>query len=129
MGARPPKAAEEGLSYTPGHDPATVPSERDPQSNEVAAGFAASMEETDPGVRVLPGRIERSDQEIESHVRLVLRYNSETAHLRHVSPQVEGGVVSLHGTVPTKHDIAQVYAIVSSLEGVVRLVSNLEVAG
>ena len=124
---QPQKAVEEGLSYTPPRDPPTIPSERDPQGSEMAAGFAPSMEDTDPDVRILPDRIDRADLEIAEDVGLALRYNSETAHLSDVSALVKQGVVSLYGTVPTEDDIARVYDIVSDLEGVVRVRSHLEV--
>lgn len=125
---QPQKAVEEGLSYTPPRDPATVPSLVDPEGTEVAAGFAPSMEDTDPDVRILPERIDRGDLEIQEDVGLALRYNSETAHLTDVSPLVQEGVVRLWGTVPSEDDIARVYAIASDLKGVVRVISHLEVA-
>lgn len=126
---QPQKAVEEGLSYTPPRDPPTVPSEDDPQGSEVATGFAPSMEDTDPDSRRLPDRIDRADLEIQEDVGLALRYNSETAHLGDVSALVQRGVVSLYGTVPSEDDIALVYAIVSDLEGVLKVISHLEVAG
>jgi hypothetical protein len=126
---QPQKAVEDGLSYTPPRDPPTVPSEDAPQGSEVAAGFAPSMEDTDPDRRRLPHRIDHADLEIQEDVGLALRYNSETAHLGDVSALVHRRVVSLYGTVPSQDDIALVYAVVSDLEGVVRVISHLEVAG
>jgi osmotically-inducible protein OsmY len=125
---QPQKAVEEGLSYTPPRDPPTVPSEADAQGSEMAAGFAASMEEADPDAQILPDRIDRADLEIQEDVGLALRYNSETSHLTDLSVLVDRGAVSLYGTVPSEDDIAQVYAIVSDLEGVVEVISHLEVA-
>jgi hypothetical protein len=125
---QPQKAVEEGLSYTPPRDPPTVPSEDAPQGSEVAAGFASSMEDTDPDARILPHRIDQADLEIQEDIGLALRYNSETAHLTDVSALVNRGIVSLYGTVPGEADIARVYAIVSDLEGVVKVISHLEVA-
>ena len=126
---QPQKAVEEGLSYTPPRDPATVPSDDDPQGSEIAAGFAPSMEDADPDVRILPDRIDGTDLEVQDDVGLALRYNSETAHLTDVSVLVDGGIVKLYGAVPSEDDIGRVYAIVSDLEGVIRVVSYLEVAG
>jgi hypothetical protein len=125
---QPQKAVEEGLSYTPPRDPPTVPSEEDPQGSEVAAGFAPSMEDTNPDVRILPDRIDGTDLERQEDVALALRYDSETAHLTDVSVLVDGGIVKLYGTVPSEDDIGKVYAIVIDLEGVIRVVSHLEVA-
>ena len=124
----PQEAVEEGLSYTPPSDPATIPDTDDPQGSRVAAGFASSMEATDPDERILPDRIDDADLEIQEDIGLALRYNSETAHLTDVSALVNQGVVSLHGMVPTEDDIARVYDIVSDLEGVERVISHLEVA-
>jgi hypothetical protein len=123
----PLKAAEEGLSYTPPRDPPVIPSENDPWGIEMAAGFAPSMEDTTPDERVLPDRIERSDLEIQEDIGLALRYNSETTNLNNVSALVNQGVVSLYGTVPDEQDAAQVYRIVSGLEGVVNVINHLEV--
>jgi hypothetical protein len=125
---QPQKAVEEGLSYTPPRDPPTVPSEEDGQGSEMAAGFAPSMEEADPDAQILPDRIDRADLEIQEDVGLALRYNSETSHLTDLSVLVNRGAVSLYGTVPGEDDIAQVYAIVSDLRGVVEVISHLEVA-
>jgi UDPglucose--hexose-1-phosphate uridylyltransferase len=125
---QPQKAVEEGLSYTPPRDPPTVPSQDNPQGSEMAAGFASSMESTDPDVQVLPDRIDRADLEIQEEIGPALDYNSETAHLDDISALVNRGVVSLYGTVPSEDDIALVYAIVSDLEGVARVISYLEVA-
>jgi hypothetical protein len=124
----PRKATEEGLSYTPPRDPATLPDEDDPQGSEVAAGFAPSIEETDPDERVLPDRVDRGDLEIQEDVGLALQYNSETAHLTDLTALVSRGVVRLYGPVRSEDDIAMVYAIVSELEGVKRVISHLEVA-
>jgi hypothetical protein len=121
------KAAEEGLSYTPPRDPATIPSEHDPAGSEVAAGFAPSMEESDPDARILPERIDRGDLEIQEDVALALRYNSETANLTNVSALVEEGTVRLFGSVPSEEDNALVYDIVSELEGVRQVISHLEI--
>jgi hypothetical protein len=124
---QPQKAVEEGLSYTPPRDPPTVPSEDDPQGSEMAAGFAPSMEDTDPNARILPDRIDQADLEIQEDIGQALRYNSETAHLDGISALVHRGIVRLQGSVPTEDDLALVYAIVSELEGVDRVVSHLEV--
>jgi hypothetical protein len=114
----PRKAAEEGLSYTPPRDPATLPDDDDRQGSEVAAGFAPSMEDTDPDERVLPDRVDRGDLEIQEDVGLALRYNSETAHLTDLTVLVNRGVVRLYGPVRSEDDIARVYAIVSEIGAV-----------
>ena len=125
----PRKATEEGLSYTPPRDPATLPDDDDPQGSEVAAGFAPSMEDTDPDERILPDQVDRGDLEIQEDVGLALRYNSETGHLTDLTALVNGGVVRLYGSVRSEDDIARAYSIVSELEGVKRVISHLKVAG
>lgn len=125
---QPQKAVEEGLSYTPPRDPATVPSKEDPQGSEIAAGFAPSMEDAQPNVRDVPPTIDEADLAIEQKIGVVLRYDSETAHLTDVSPLVTHGVVSLYGTVPTRGDLGHVYEIVSKVDGVERVINHLEVA-
>jgi hypothetical protein len=125
----PQKAVEEGLSYTPPRDPATIPDEDDRQGSEVAAGFGPSMEDTDPDEEILPDRVDCGDLEIQEDVVLALRYNSETAHLTDLTALVSRGVVRLYGTVPSEDDIAAVYSIVSDLEGVERVISHLAVEG
>jgi hypothetical protein len=123
----PLRAVEEGLSYTPPRDPPVIPSENDLQGIEVASGFAPSMEDTDPDVRILPERIQRADLEIQENVGLALRYNSETTHLTDISAEVNEGVVILYGTVPSEDDIARASRIVNGLEGVKEVFSNLVV--
>ena len=124
---QPQKAVEEGLSYAPPRNPPTIPSEDDPQGSEMAAGFAPSMEDTNPDAHILPDHINGTDLEMQEDVALALRHNSETAHLTDVSVLVDGGLVKLYGSVPSEDDIGRVHAIVSALEGVIRVVSHLEV--
>jgi hypothetical protein len=121
------RAAAQGLSYTPPADPPTILNEDDPQGVEIAAGFAHCMDDTDPGVRILPERVADSDLGIQRDVFLELRCSGETSHLTNVTALVNRGVVSLFGTVRSEGDIALAYRIVSGLEGVVRVISHLEV--
>ncbi len=118
-------AQDQGLTYTPPTDPPTLPSE-DPQSAEIGAGFAPSMESSDPDAERLPDRVDDSDLDLLDNVYLVLRNNSETAHLSQVKVQVDKGIVNLLGTVPTQDDIARVHSIVRELEGVVEIQNNLQ---
>jgi hypothetical protein len=123
----PWKAEDQGLTYTPPSDPPVVPSEDDPQGAEVAAGFAPSMEDTGPGVEDLPERVAERSLDLEEDIYEALRYNSETRHLRDIRVYVHNGIVSLFGSVPDAQDLAQVYNIVSELEGVVRINNEIEV--
>jgi len=122
----PEKAAEEGLSYQAPQDPPIVSSEQ-PGGAEFAAGFGPSMEATKPSARVPPSRAREGDSHIADNVRRALRHNSETAHLRDIHIRVENRVVYLTGTVQSFDDIARVDAIVSGLDNVDRVHSELEV--
>jgi hypothetical protein len=122
----PQQAADQGLTYTPPSDPATVPSD-DLQGAEVGAGFAPSMEDSDPDRQRLPDRIDDQDLDLQEDVYQALRYNSETAHLSDTRVLVNEGVVSLFGTVPSEDDLGRIYSVVSELNGVVRVVNHLQV--
>lgn len=119
-------AWEQGLTYTPPDDPATLPSD-DLQGVEVAAGFAPSMEETDPDVEDLPPNVDNNDLDLLDDIYIALHNNSETGHLTNIKIQVDQGVVNLLGTVSSEDDIAVVYDIVSDLDGVVEILDNLQV--
>jgi osmotically-inducible protein OsmY len=121
-------AIDQGLTYTPPHDPPTQPSERDPQGAEVAAGFALSMEDSDPNVERLPDHIDNNDLDLLDDVYDALRLNSETAHLVNVEVQVDNGVVYLSGTVDTEDDLELVNTVVEDLEGVRAIRNNLQVS-
>ena len=123
----PQQAAEQGLTYTPPEDPATLPSD-DPQGAEVGAGFAPSMEESDPAAEVLPPPLDNNDLDLRDDVYQALEANSETAHLSNVKVQVDNGVVNLLGTVFSQDDIALVHEIVKGLKGVAAIQNNLQVA-
>jgi hypothetical protein len=125
----PQQAAEQGLAYTPPSDPPVVPSEDDLQGAEIAAGFAPSMEDTDPDAEVLPPRMDSSDLGLQENVYVALRNNSETAHLTNIKVQVDQGIVHLLGTIDSQEDIPWVYSIVSELENVVEVRSHLTVPG
>jgi hypothetical protein len=117
----PQHAADQGLTYTPPTDPPVVSSRDDPQGAEIAAGFAPSMEEAGPDVRDLPSQVDNNDLDLQEDIYQILRYNSETAHLKDIEVQVVRGVVTLWGTVLDENDIGILYDIVHDLEGVVEV--------
>jgi hypothetical protein len=123
---QPQKAAEEGLSYQPPHDPPVVPSQH-PPGVEMAAGFAPSMDVTHPDAHVLPPSVKQGDSQIEDDVRNTLRYAAEAAHLDGIRIRVENGVVHLQGTVQSFDDIARVDEIVRALRNVDQLYNELQV--
>jgi len=112
----PHLATQQGLTYTPPSDPPILPSEEAPQGVEVAAGFAPSMEESNPDVERLPNTVDNNDLDLLENIHLVLRNNSETGHLTNVKVQVDQGVVNLLGTVTSQDDIPVVFDLVSTLE-------------
>lgn len=122
----PNEAIEDGVSYSPPSDPAVMGSD-EPESVEVATGFAPSMEEADPDVNELPAHVDNNDLEIKQDVQEALRNNSETANLDDIRVRVVDGVVYLHGNVLDGDDVGEVYAIVSELEGVRQVVSRISV--
>jgi hypothetical protein len=123
----PQQAEEQGLVYEPPSDPPVLPSD-DPQGAEIAAGFASSMEETNPDQRHLPSRVDNQDLDLEEDIQTVLRINSETGHLNNVEFMVENGIVHLHGTVLSEDDIATVEYVVRDLEGVAEVRNELRIA-
>ena len=123
----PHQAQEQGLVYDPPSDPPVLPSD-DLQGAEVAAGFASSMEETNPNVMVLPERVDNQDLDLESDIRTALRYNSETSHLHDIAVTVREGVAYLEGTVVSDDDIAIVDYLVRGLTGIRDVRNDLQVA-
>ncbi len=123
----PYHAQDQGLTYTPPTDPPVVPSHQDPQGAEVAAGFATSMEGTEPNAKKLPPEIADNDLNLRANIYEVLRKNSETTHLTDLEVQVRDGVAHLRGKVLNQNDIARVYDIVNNLEGVVDVRNDLTV--
>lgn len=125
--ADPMTAQKQGLSYNPPHDPPVVPADG-PEDAKVAAGFAPSMEESDPDVLDLPDRVDNQDYDLIDDIDTALRLNSETAHLRKLAFVAVDGVVTLLGTVPSQDDLGKAEAVVSGLDGVRSVNSQVEVA-
>jgi hypothetical protein len=123
----PREATRQGLTYTPPTDPPFVSSPDRPEGIEMGAGFAPSMEDTNPEGRELPAEVAGSDLEIQDQVYEALRYNSETANLTNIAVQVDGGVVHLLGMVPDDGDVARAYSVVSDLPNVRRVENHLRV--
>lgn len=123
----PQDAMEQGLVYEPPSDPPVIPSDT-PQGIEMAAGFASSMEESNPDRWELPARVDNQDLDLEEDIQTALRYNSETGHLDDIEVTVRRGIVRLRGTVISDDDIAIVEYLVRELDGVVDVRNELEVA-
>lgn len=123
----PEEAEEQGLVYTPPSDPPVMPSD-DLQGAEVAAGFAPSMEESDPDVEDLPEEVDDNDLDLEEDIDEALRVNSETSHLTDIEVSVRDGVAIIRGTVPTSDDVGRAARVISELDGIRDVRSFVEVA-
>ena len=119
-------AMDQGLVYTPPHDPPVIPSDH-PEGIEIAAGFATSMEDTELEAEVHPKRVEDNDADLEEKIRNALRYNSETTTLDNVRVYVRNGIAHLRGTVETDQDSETVEDLVLDIDGVLDVENELEV--
>lgn len=124
----PNEAEEQGLVYTPPHDPPVIPSDR-LDGVEIGIGFAQSMEETNPDVEVLPTRVDNNDLDLEDNIVTALRYNGETTNLSgDIQVRVRNGIARLYGTVSDLQDSDLVEDIVRDIDGVVDVVNKLDIA-
>ena len=121
-------AQRQGLVYIPPSDPPVLPSS-DGQNVAIAAGFASSMEETDPSVIRLPDHVDGNDLDLEQDIRIMLHNNSETANITEVQLAVRDGIVFLAGSVESEDDIAILDEMIRDMEDVVDVRSRLTVAG
>ena len=122
----PSVAEEQGLVYTPPTDPPVIPGDNY-ESGEMGAGFAPSMEETDPNALDLPDQVDNNDWDLVRDIEEALRLNSETHHLD-LTIQVTDGIVTVRGTVQTADDIGRAEHIIADLEGVYDVISEVELA-
>ncbi|MEZ4736235.1 MAG: BON domain-containing protein [Caldilineaceae bacterium] len=123
----PAEAEEQGLVYTPPHDPPIVPSDR-PDMVEIGIGFAQSMEDANPDEEVLPTRVDNNDLDLEDNIVTALRYNSETTNLSNdIQVRVRNGIVHLYGTVSDLQDSDLVEDIIRDMDGVVDVINKLDV--
>ncbi len=123
----PVLAQEQGLVYLPPSDPPVLPSD-DRQNVEIAAGFATSIEETEPGVVELPAHVAGNDLDLEQTIRETLHNNSETANLDGIRLSVRDGIVFLAGRVETLEEITIVDEMLRDLRGVRDVRNHLDVA-
>jgi osmotically-inducible protein OsmY len=112
----PQQAWEQGLTYTPPDDPATLPSDS-LEGAEVAAGFSTTMEDTEPTEEMLEQDLEATDLELQNAVYMAIRHNSETMHLTDITVRVRDGIAILMGTVPGEEDIPLLDAVLTDITG------------
>jgi len=119
-------AMDQGLTYTPPTDPPVLPSQ-DREGLDIAAGFALSMEDSDPDVERLPEGVDDNDLDLEDDVYEAIRFNSETQNLTDVRVRAGNGVVALFGTVPDDQDLERLIELIEDLDGVHRVLNHLMV--
>lgn len=117
----------QGLVYTPPDDPPVIPSD-DLEGAEVGIGFAPSLLETNPDELDLPEAVDNQDWDLVEDVERALRMSSYTSHLDDLHIEVEDGVVTVRGTVPTMDDLGRAEQMISDLPGVRDVVSEVELS-
>jgi hypothetical protein len=122
----PHLAQDQGLVYTPPDDPPVLPAD-DGQGAQMATGFAQSMEESNPDIEDLPARVDNNDLDLEDDILAALQNNSETSHLTEIDVHVRNGIAYVSGLVESEDDIARVADVVTYLDGVLDVVTDLEV--
>lgn len=110
-------ATEEGLSYFPPDDPATLPSDVDEEGLAVAAGYAASARDAGYEREDWPDRIDGNDADLADDVVEAIQITSLLTGYR-LRVEVEDGVAYLSGVVSTFDDLARVSSIVHSVTGI-----------
>jgi len=119
-------AEEQGLVYTPPTDPPVIPGDNY-ESGEIGVGFAPSMEEANPNASDLPEHVDNNDWDLVSDIEESLRVNSETHHID-LTVQVTNGTAIVRGTVETADDIGRAERIIAELDGVLDVISEVELA-
>jgi hypothetical protein len=117
----------QGLVYTPPDDPPVIPSD-DLEGVEVGIGFAPSLLETNPDELDLPEAVDNQDWDLVEDVERALRMSSYTSHLDDIHIEVEDGVVTVRGTVPTMDDLGRAEQMISDLPGVRDVISEVELS-
>ena len=120
-------ALDQGLTYTPPSDPPVLPSPDSPEGIEIAAGFALSMEDSDPDVEILPDSVDNNNLDLEEDVYEWIRMNSETQNLTDIEVRVADGVIALYGTVPSDEDLDLLLEVMEDMPGVVQVLNYLDV--
>lgn len=126
----PHLAQQQGLTYTPPTDPPVLPG-NDLQGAQIAAGFATSMEDSDPNPERLPSQVANGDLNLEDVAYSALRNNSETSHLdlNEIDIRVRNGVAFVKGEVFSEDDAAIIDRIIANLDGIDEVELNVSIAG
>lgn len=109
-------AQEEGLSYYPPDDPATIPSDDD-GGLEIAAGYAPSMRDAGLEDEDLPIHIDNNDLDLAQDVVAALELASLLTGFR-LTIKVRRGVVRVKGVVSNFDDLGLLESVLMNVAGV-----------
>lgn len=116
----------QGLVYTPPDDPPVVPGGL--ENVEMGVGYAPSAIESNPDVRDLPEAVDNQDWDLVEDIGEMMRMSSHLSHLDDIHIEVEDGVVTVRGTVPTMNDLGLVESFISDMPGVMDVISEVELS-
>ena len=127
--SNPDVAAEEGLAWVPPVDPPVVADPDDPQGARVAAGFAASAEDSayDSSNRA---ELLTAEDDMEARIREALLADSATT--QYADTLVIGtrdATVAVRGLVDDLDDTDIIVEVIGRVEGVDEVIEELEVRG
>ena len=110
-------AAEEGLSYFPPEDPATMPADDVEQGQEIAAGYSASLRDAGYDHEELPDHVNNNDLDLAQDVAEAIRLTSILTGYR-LTVTVEDAVVTVEGEVSQFEDLARLESVLMNVPGV-----------
>jgi hypothetical protein len=116
----------QGLVYTPPDDPPILPGDSD--GLQIGVGFGPSAIETNPDVLDLPDEVDNQDWDLVDDIQEMMRMSSHLQHLDDIHIEVENGVVTVRGTVPTMDDLGRAESFISDMPGVVDVISEVELS-
>jgi hypothetical protein len=120
VGTRDPlEAARDAEPYIPPIDPPVLPGGT--EGIHTATGFGTDVEE-----ETSRGEPYMRDGDLQDEALLLLRQDSLASHWT-IQPDVEDGVVTLTGTVPTVDDAEYIQSIVGEIRGVVDVVDEMTI--
>lgn len=122
-------AAEEGLTWVAPIDPPVVPDMDDPQGARIAAGFAASAEDTQYDASHRAEEL-TSDDDFEERIREALRADAATtAYAETLAIGTRDGIVAVRGVVDDIDDTDTIVDVITRVVGVTEVRDELEVRG